>query len=196
MHVLTVLDHPTPSCFSATAAKRFIAGLRAAGHSSELADLHAESFNPLWSLADIADTPAKDVQKEQERIARADAICLVFPLYWWGLPAKMKGWVNRVWLPADSANQNSAPSPKAQHLRAGLMLVPAGPRTDRIERKGHAPALDTSWMMTASGEFGALPDRLELLIGSSSSEKRRERLLQRCFHIGQTLPAPATMRPC
>ncbi|MDA5556590.1 NAD(P)H-dependent oxidoreductase [Shimia sp. MMG029] len=199
MHVLTVLDHPTPSCFSATAAARFIAGLRSAGHTAELADLNAEGFNPLWSLADIAEHPAEDVQQEQERMARADAICLIFPLYWWGLPAKMKGWVNRVWQPTVTANDNSAPdgaAVSAKQLRAGLMLVPAGPRTDRMDRKGHAPALDTSWMMGAPGAFGTLPDRLELLIGSASSDARHAQLQQRCFDIGQTLPAPASQRTC
>ena len=53
MHVLTVLDHPNPASFSAAAAQRFNAGAEAAGHSVELADLHAEGFDPLWSMADI-----------------------------------------------------------------------------------------------------------------------------------------------
>ncbi|MBO9407805.1 NAD(P)H-dependent oxidoreductase [Shimia sp. R9_1] len=194
MHVLTVLDHPTPTCFAAGAARRFIAGLKSAGHTTELADLHAEDFNPLFSLADISEEGAEDVAQEQERIARADAICLVFPLYWWGMSAKMKGWVNRVWMPNDAANQNTAPTLRDAHLNSGLMLVPAGPRSDRVERKGHAPALDTTWMLGAAGDFGALPRRLELLIGSSASEQRRDMLLDRCFTIGQTLPAPATIR--
>ncbi len=194
MHVLTVLDQPTPTCFSAGAAKRFIAGLKSAGHTAELADLHAEDFNPLWSLADIAETAADDVAKEQDRIARADAVCLVFPLYWWGMPAKMKGWVDRVWTPETSANRNGAPQRLSKHQHDGLMLVPAGPRSDHMERRGHAPALDTTWMTGAPGYFGALPRRLELLIGSTASAERRDTLLQRCFDIGQTLPAPASLR--
>jgi NAD(P)H dehydrogenase (quinone) len=101
MHVLTILDHPNPTSFSAAVARHFIAGVKAAGHSAELADLHAEGFDPRWSMADIegddgAAMPA-DVLNEQTRIARADAICLVFPLYWWGMPAMTKGWVDRVW---------------------------------------------------------------------------------------------------
>jgi NAD(P)H dehydrogenase (quinone) len=193
MHVLTVLDHPTPECFSAGAARRFIAGLKAAGHTAELADLHAAAFNPLWSLADIDAAGAEDVAQEQSRIARADAICLVFPLYWWGMAAKMKGWIDRVWLPTHATNSNSAPKGAATALPSGLMLVPAGVRGNRTERKGHAPALDTGWMMGAAGEFGALPQRLELLIGSSASEARRDMLLQRCFEIGHTLPAPDSL---
>ena len=89
MHVLTILDDPNPTSFSAAVARHFIAGAEAAGHSTELADLHAEGFDPRWPMADIegddrAAMPA-DVLNEQTRIARADAICLVFPLYWWGM---------------------------------------------------------------------------------------------------------------
>jgi NAD(P)H dehydrogenase (quinone) len=95
MLVLTILDHPNPASFSAAVARHFIAGIEAAGHSAELADLHAEGFDPRWSTADVegdggAAMPA-DVLNEQTRIARAGAICLVFPLYWWGMPAMTKG---------------------------------------------------------------------------------------------------------
>tara|TARA_R110000744_G_scaffold179820_1_gene298805 strand:+ start:644 stop:976 length:333 start_codon:yes stop_codon:yes gene_type:complete len=98
MHVLTILDHPNPASFSAAVAQQCMDGARAAGHSVELADLHAEGFDPRWSMADIereADaTTLPDVAKEQERIARADAICLVFPLFWWGMPS-MTSWTTR-----------------------------------------------------------------------------------------------------
>jgi len=76
-------------------------GVKAAGHTVELADLHAEDFDPRWSMADIeADgngAKLSDVADEQARIARADAICLVFPLFWWGMPSMLKGWIDRVW---------------------------------------------------------------------------------------------------
>ena len=101
MHVLTVLDHPDPDSFSTSVAQQFINGATAAGHTVELADLHAEGFDPRWSMANIegeaSATTLPDVAKEQQRIARADAICLVFPLFWWGMPSMTKGWVDRVW---------------------------------------------------------------------------------------------------
>jgi NAD(P)H dehydrogenase (quinone) len=95
VHVLTVLDHPDPNAFSAAVARQFMAGAAAAGHSVELSDLHAEGFDPCWGLADIeadrgGDCPP-DLLREQSRIGRADAICLVFPLFWWGMPSMTKG---------------------------------------------------------------------------------------------------------
>lgn len=76
-------------------------GAKAAGHTTEFADLHAEEFDPRWTVADIdgdsASAPLADIRSEQERISRSDAICLAFPLFWWGMPSMMKGWVDRVW---------------------------------------------------------------------------------------------------
>ena len=82
MHVLIILDHPNPTSFSAAVARHFIAGVKAAGHSAELADLHAEGFDPRWSMADIegddgAAMPA-DVLNEQTRIAGATQSVLSF----------------------------------------------------------------------------------------------------------------------
>ena len=82
MHGLTVLDHPNPKSFTAAAAEHFMQGAQAGGHPVELADLNAEGFNPLWAMADVEGTSEQaDIVKEQTRIARADAICLVFPLF-------------------------------------------------------------------------------------------------------------------
>ena len=82
MHVLTVLDHPNPSSLSAAVARRFNEGAQAAGHSVELADLHAEGFDPRWSMADIegdrtGGTTPPDVLAEQARIEKADAVSII-----------------------------------------------------------------------------------------------------------------------
>lgn len=191
MHVLTVLDHPKPNSFSAAVAEAFMEGARAAGHSVELADLHAEGFDPRWSLADIeaeesATVPA-DVTKEQERIERSDAICLVFPLFWWGMPSMTKGWVDRVWRWGWAYDQLDDPERSLLRPRPGVLLVPAGARSDEIERDGYRAALETAWIDGTFGYFGLSPRRLELLCGSSGSEARRKALLERSHRIGAAL---------
>ena len=193
MHVLTVLDHPDPASFSAAAAQHFMAGAQAAGHTTELADLHAEGFDPRWSMADVRDdeTPAPDILAEQERIARADAICLVFPLFWWGMPAMTKGWVDRVWTWGWAYNQLDDREVSLQRPRSGLLLVPAGANSDEMAREGYTKALETAWTQGTFGYFGFAPRRLDLLCGSTGSAPRREALLRRCHDSGLTLPPPA-----
>ena len=79
-------DHPDPNSFSAAVARKFIAGAETAGHSTELADLHTEGFDPRWSISDTdsrdMQPTSEDVLNEQVRMERADAVCFVFPLFW------------------------------------------------------------------------------------------------------------------
>ena len=199
MHVLIVLDHPNPRSFSAAVAQRFMEGTKVAGHSVELADLHGEGFDPIWSMADIeADeggSGPQDVAAERERIARADAICLVFPLFWWGMPSMMKGWIDRVWSWGWAYDQLDDPETSLQRPRSGILLVPAGARSDEMDDSGYSAALETTWIKGTFGYFGFSPRRLEILSGSTGSLPRREALLERSYDIGLTLPPPAAVIP-
>jgi putative NADPH-quinone reductase len=103
MQVLTVLCHPRRTSLTAALAERFRAGLAAAGHGGELADLYAEGFDPLMLPPDEPDWDdtgkrySAAVLAEQARIERHEAITIVFPVWWWSVPAMLKGWIDRVW---------------------------------------------------------------------------------------------------
>lgn len=194
MHVLTILDHPDPNSFSAAVAQRFMAGAEDAGHTVELADLAAEGFDPRWTMADVAanegaEVPA-DVAAEQARIARADAICLVFPLFWWGMPPTMKGWVDRVWCWGWAYDQLNDREVSLQPPRSGVLLVPAGARSDEMTREGYLDALHTQLIKGTFGYFGLSPRRLEVLHGSTGSAPRRAALLERSYQAGVELESP------
>jgi NAD(P)H dehydrogenase (quinone) len=194
VHVLTILDHPNPTSFSAAVAEHFMAGAVASGHTVEIADLHAEGFDPCYSMKDIErDTSAPtapDVVKEQERIGRADAICLVFPLYWWGMPSMTKGWIDRVWTWGLAYDQLDDPEKSLQRPRTGVLLVPAGARSDEMEETGYQAALETTWIKGTFGYFGLSPRKLEVLHGSTGSQQRRQALLERSYEVGRTLETP------
>jgi len=200
MHVLTVLDHPNPKSFSAAVAAAFMDGARAAGHSTELADLHAEGFDPRWTMADIEDdgraTSRADIAVEQARISRADAICLVFPLFWWGMPAMTKGWIDRVFGWGWAYDQLDDPEGSLLPTRPGVLLVPAGARSDEIEEQGYRAALETAWIKGTFGYFGLAPRALELLCGADGSPQRRQALLERSYQVGLTLPLPPSSDWC
>jgi NAD(P)H dehydrogenase (quinone) len=75
--------------------------LREQGTQVEIADLHAEGFNPAMTRADLdlyhGDPSAlPDILREQQRVERADMLVFVFPVYWWSVPALLKGWFDRV----------------------------------------------------------------------------------------------------
>jgi Putative NADPH-quinone reductase (modulator of drug activity B) len=104
MRILLVYCHPVPESFCAAVRDRAIATLTAAGHTVDLLDLYAEGFDPvmgaderrLYNEMTRADHPAPD---HAERLEKAEGILFVYPTWWYGLPAMLKGWLDRVWTP-------------------------------------------------------------------------------------------------
>ncbi|ARB83695.1 MULTISPECIES: NAD(P)H-dependent oxidoreductase [Yersinia] len=103
MHSLIVTSHPLHESLTNSVARQIAAGLVASDptHTYEIADIATEGFDPRFTAVDIAAfnrqaSLADDVLAEQQRVERADALVLVFPIYWWSMPALLKGWIDRV----------------------------------------------------------------------------------------------------
>lgn len=101
MKLLIIVSNPKPSSFSAAVVDKVREGALAEGHEVEVADLTREGFDPRMLEADIdyfsgKTTAPADILKEQARFDRADAVVVVFPLYWWWMPGMLKGWIDRV----------------------------------------------------------------------------------------------------
>jgi len=100
-HALIVIAHPEKTSLTHALAEALADGLQQDGHGTTLADLAAEGFDPRFTLDDhrafqTGAIPPADIVREQQRVERADALILVFPVYWWSLPALLKGWLDRV----------------------------------------------------------------------------------------------------
>ena len=101
MHLLAVFCHPRRDSFTGALLDSFAAGIAAAGHEMELADLYREGFDPSFRPEDYAqfrsEPMLEHILAEQRRVDRADALAFVFPVWWWSFPAMLKGWIDRVW---------------------------------------------------------------------------------------------------
>ncbi|MBF8723815.1 MULTISPECIES: NAD(P)H-dependent oxidoreductase [Pseudomonas] len=147
MHALIVIGHHDPESLTHALAHQVAEGLASAGHSSEFADLAREGFDPRFGLADHAvhrrqARPPADVLAEQARIERADTLVLVYPIYWWSMPALLKGWVERVfsngW--AFDYQVNGPMTKKLRGLTVHLVGV-AGADAATFERHGYGEAM-------------------------------------------------------
>jgi putative NADPH-quinone reductase len=104
MRVLYVYCHSVSESFHAAIRKKALAGLSAAGHECDLLDLYAEGFNPVMS-ADARrryhDTRCDQAGLEAHvsRLREVDALILQFPVWSFGPPAMLKGWLARVMMP-------------------------------------------------------------------------------------------------
>ena len=102
MHALIVVSHPDSQSLTHAVARSFAEGIVESGnHTTQIADIAAEGFNPTFNQADrsayLLQKPLpSDILPEQERIDRADALVLVYPVYWWSFPGQLKGWIDRV----------------------------------------------------------------------------------------------------
>ncbi|MBI3504064.1 MAG: NAD(P)H-dependent oxidoreductase [Proteobacteria bacterium] len=104
MRVLVVYCHPRADSYAAALRDAACSALAAGGHAVELADLYAENFRPVMDAAERGryHDPAANMQgieAEIARLKRAEAIVFVYPTWWYGMPAMLKGWFDRVWAP-------------------------------------------------------------------------------------------------
>jgi len=100
MNVLVVYAHPNPKSFNHAVLESFTKGLKDGGHSFDVVDLYAEKFNPSIQLEDFGQFTGKpmpkEIQKQQGRLAKADALVFIAPALGWFVPAIMEGWIQRV----------------------------------------------------------------------------------------------------
>lgn len=99
MNVLVVYAHPNPASFNRAVLASADEGLRSAGHQVRIRDLYHDGFDPVLSRSDLArlavgETPS-DMQAEQVLVAWADTLVLIYPVWWFGPPALLKGWFDR-----------------------------------------------------------------------------------------------------
>lgn len=122
MRYLVVFAHPDSESFSAALCRSAVDGLQEAGHHVDLIDLYAEGFDPRMSTAERrayeTETPILSAQIEHHAalVRRAQGLIFVYPTWWWGMPAIMKGWLERVLVPGVSFVLD----PKTNKVKPGL----------------------------------------------------------------------------
>lgn len=170
MKVLVVLAHERRTSLTGAVADIFADVLKAAGHEVELADLVAEGFDPVlreadepdWSDANKVYSPA--VQAEMARIARNDSVVMVFPVWWWSVPAVLKGWIDRVW------NNGWAYGDRKLPVKRAWMVAIAGATAQAFAKRGYDEAMRVQLKVGILDYCGVADNRFEMLYGSLEGE--------------------------
>lgn len=192
MHALIVTAHPLPHSFTHAVARRLAEGVEDAGHTSETADLAQEGFDPRFTAVDIArfqqSGPADaDVRAEQARIDRADALALVYPVYWWSMPGLLKGWIDRVFSQGWAYQEREGRDERRLgHLAVHLLAI-GGADMRTYARHGYFGAMRTQIDHGIFEYCGARVSTSELL--APLGDDARERHLATTFDIGRRMLA-------
>jgi NAD(P)H dehydrogenase (quinone) len=102
MRVLVLYAHPLADSFADALHRTIVEALRRGGHEVDDCDLYVEGFDPVLTPDErrAYNTPTPDlaaVAAHVERLKAADALVVCFPTWWYGMPAILKGYFDRVW---------------------------------------------------------------------------------------------------
>lgn len=133
MRVLVISAHPLERSLTATFSAAVENSLREAGHDLRMQNLYADGFQPALTDAERVAFYAEGSEPirspETENLQWAEMLVLIYPTWWFGFPAILKGWFDRVWAP-DVAYKNAPDfgpiTPALNGLRHVLVVTTLG----------------------------------------------------------------------
>lgn len=187
MRVVVVYCHPVPESFCASVRDAAMEALSARGHEVRLVDLYAEGFDPVMPCEERRayndGAPADPaLHPHVEHLKWAQGLLFVYPTWWYGLPAMLKGWLDRVWatdvafrLPQDGGRLVSL----IGHIRRiGIVTTCGAPwwLSVLVGQPGRKTILRGMWALTGRA---ARPLYLAHYNMDQSTPESRARFLQR-----------------
>jgi len=156
MKILIIYAHPEPQSMNSTMFKSAIDTLINAGHEVKVSDLYAMRFNPVSDRSNFttvndpaffkqqleeeyasqANGFAAFIEEEQQKVEWCDLMVWQFPLWWFSIPAILKGWVDRVFaMGRFYGNGRIYENGIFRGKKALLSLTTGGPEANYINEK-------------------------------------------------------------
>jgi NAD(P)H dehydrogenase (quinone) len=123
MRFLVLYAHPLADSYDAAIHRSVLESLRGAGHEVDDCDLYAENFNPVLprEQREAYEDTVRNQQGVEAHVARlrnCQGLVFVFPVWSHGMPAILKGYIDRVWVPGVAFNIVGGKSiPALQHIQ-------------------------------------------------------------------------------
>jgi len=125
MKCLVVYSHPNPKSFNHAILEVVTETMKSKRHEVVVRDLYSIGFDPVLKVSDFEDIQSgnlsQDIKAEQEYIAWADIMTVIHPVWWTGLPAMFKGYIDRVFCYGFAYSfDNKGPVP---HLKGKKVMI-------------------------------------------------------------------------
>jgi NAD(P)H dehydrogenase (quinone) len=146
LRILIVFAHPLETSFVSALHARVVEILRAGGHIVDDLDLYAEKFDPVMSREGLLryiniNANTREVEGYVQRLLAAEALVLIFPVWFDGLPAIMQGYFQRVFLPGVSVRIDEAGlfHPNLRNVKRMAAVCAYGESRRDVAAKGDPP---------------------------------------------------------
>ena len=155
MKALVVYCHPNPASFTAAVRDVVLDELNAAGAETRIVDLYSDGFNPIMTREALAcyedETQNRaGLEAQVANLTWCDTLIFVYPTWWYGLPAMLKGWLDCAFLPGIAFD---LPKGENDNVKPGL---------GQITRLGVFTTGGASWWLM---RYIGFPGRRTLLRG-------------------------------
>lgn len=128
------MAHPLADSLCSSLTREVVETLQAKGYQVVVEDLYKEQFDPALNNTERMSYYSTHyehnaVDTQVNRLLDAEALVLVFPTWWFGFPAILKGWFDRVWGPGvayDHASDLGAITPRLHGLKRVLAITTLG----------------------------------------------------------------------
>lgn len=108
--ILIIYCHPSKAGHNGKILKRLTENLDKRRKKYEIMDLYKMNFDPCYSATEYGRiakrdrTLEKDVEKIQKKLKEADTWVFIYPTWWYNMPARLKGFLDRVFVPGFAYN--------------------------------------------------------------------------------------------
>jgi putative NADPH-quinone reductase len=134
MNILVVTAHPLKNSLCGLFSETVTGSLNNMGHEVQSENLYMNQFDPVLSMDERTTYyreryDSSKVSEEMERLVNSDALVLIFPTWWFGFPAILKGWFDRVWAPTvayDHADDYGPIKPRLNNLKMAFVVTTLG----------------------------------------------------------------------
>ncbi|NQZ81268.1 MAG: NAD(P)H-dependent oxidoreductase [Colwellia sp.] len=121
MNCLVVIAHPLKDSLCHYLSQKTISHLEAKGYKVTVKDLYKENFDPVLTKGERASYyhgpfDESQLQSELSQLKEVESLVLIFPTWWYGFPAILKGWFDRVWAPGHAYEHASDYGPMIKCL--------------------------------------------------------------------------------
>ncbi len=172
MHALIVFAHPEPRSFNGAMKDTALDSLARLGWSSEVSDLYAERFNPAAGPGDVCAVPSaerafslmqaqreaatkggyvEEIAREQQRLTNADLVIFQFPVWWYSVPAVLKGWFDRVLTHGFAYDDEHTFDQGLLRGKRAMVSLTTGGSADELAADAHRTGMPRDWLRVVEG---------------------------------------------